>query len=69
MKIMPENHYQIYIIPITKANPIIHNKSIMILLILLCLNLCFYNKAPCTNYEIKNLNYKKIANYGVLYIK
>ena len=30
-------------------------------------NLCFYNKAPCTNYKIDNLKYKKILNYKVLY--
>ena len=29
-------------------------------------NLCFY-KAPCTNYKIDNLKYKKILNYKVLY--
>ena len=31
-------------------------------------NLCFYNKAPCTNYQIKNLKYKKLFKYKVLYI-
>lgn len=31
-------------------------------------NLCFYNKAPCTNYLIENLNFKTLFNYKVLYL-
>ena len=30
-------------------------------------NLCFYNKAPCTNYKEQDLKYKKILNYKVIY--
>ena len=58
MKIMPENHFQIEKKSINDTFEFYYAP-----------NLCFYNKAPCTNYEIKNLNYKKIANYEVLYIK
>ena len=65
-KPFPNIHYSYY----TKQNPLIQKKSINDTFeFYYAPNLCFYNKAPCTNYEIKNLNYKKIANYGVLYIK
>ena len=30
-------------------------------------NLCFYNKSPCTNYNILNLSHKRKLNYDILY--
>ncbi len=31
-------------------------------------DLCFYNKAPCTNYKINNIEHKKLFNYDLIVI-